>query len=72
MTRKEAIEMLEAKFNCMERKTSGIYEDCNSEHCDECFLNYWQGNIGEQKEYLKMSIEALKKEDSYNVEKKGE
>lgn len=61
MRREEAIEMLEAKLHCLERKTSGIDEDCNNDHCEECFLNYWQGNIGEQKEYLKMSIEALKK-----------
>lgn len=65
MTRKEAIEMLEAKLACMERETSGIDEDCNSELCDECSLNYCQGNIVEQIEVLKFAIKALK-EDLYN------
>ena len=65
MTREEAIEMIKAKIDCMERDSSGIYEECNIEQCDDCFLNYWQGNIGEQKEYLKMAIKSL--EDEANL-----
>lgn len=59
MTRKEAIKMIKAKLECMTRDVSGIDEDCNMHRCDECGLNYDQGNMGEQKEWLKMSIQAL-------------
>lgn len=64
MTKEEAIKMLEAKLECMIRDVSGIDDDCNRGLCRECHLNYDQGNIGEQKEYLRMSIEALKQEQN--------
>lgn len=60
MTTDEAIEMVKAKLECITRSTSGKDDDCNNRRCDECPLNYEQGNMGEQKEWLKMSIEALK------------
>lgn len=62
MTREEAVKMLEAKLECMTRDVSGIDDDCNRKLCNECHLCYDQGNMGEQKEYLRMSIEALKQE----------
>ena len=62
MTREEAIKMLKAKLECMTRDVSGCDDDCNRKLCNECHLNYEQGNMGEQKEYLRMSIEALEQE----------
>lgn len=59
MTREEAIRMLKAKLECMIRDVSGSDDDCNRRLCGECPLNYEQGNMGEQKKYLQMSIEAL-------------
>lgn len=58
MTREEAKKMAMARLECMERETSGIQEMCNNK-CDECSLNYEQGNMGEQKEWLRMAIKAL-------------
>lgn len=55
----EAKKMVEAKLKCMERDVSGKDDDCNNHRCYECPLNYEQGNMGEQKEWLRMSIEAL-------------
>jgi rubrerythrin len=62
MTREEAIRMLKAKLECMTRDVSGSDDDCNRKLCGECHLNYEQGNMGEQKEYIRMSIEALERE----------
>ena len=62
MTLEEAIKMLESKLNCMHRSSSGIDEDCNSEKCDYCDLNYAQGTVGEQQEVLKEAISALEKQ----------
>ena len=59
MTREEAIEMMKAKLECMTREISGIDQDCNTGNCDECELCYAQGNMGEQKEWLKLAIDAL-------------
>lgn len=58
----EAIKMLKAKLECMTRDVSGTNDDCNRKLCGECHLNYEQGNMGQQKEYLRMAIEALEKE----------
>jgi len=55
MTRKEAIEMLHSQLECITRSISGC-----DEVCEECSLNYDQGNMGEHREYLRMSIRALK------------
>lgn len=62
MTREEAKKMAEAKLKCMERDISGIKDDCNNKRCYECSLNYEQGNMGEQKEWLRMAIKALEQE----------
>lgn len=62
MTREEAIKMAKADLKCMERDTSGQDEMCNSHKCDECSLNYERGNIGEQKEWLRLAIKELEQE----------
>lgn len=62
MINEEAIRMLKAKLACLSMDTSGCYSECNEELCDECPLNYEQGNMGEQKEYIRMSIEALEQQ----------
>ena len=67
MTNEEAVRMLKAKLECMIRDVSGCDDDCNRKLCGECHLNYEQGNMGEQKEYLRMSIEALERESCENV-----
>ena len=59
MTNAEAIKMAKADLKCMERDTSGQDEMCNSHKCDECSLNYERGNMGEQKEWLRMAIQSL-------------
>lgn len=59
MTREEAAEMMKAKLECMTREVSGTDQDCNAKKCDECDLCYEQGNMGEQKEWLRMGIKAL-------------
>ena len=59
MTNEECIKMLKAKLECMDRQTRGIFEECNSDMCDNCDLNYAQGNMGEQKETLRIAIKAL-------------
>ena len=66
MTREEAIKMIKAKLECMTRDVSGRDCDCIDRRCDECSLNYEQGNMGEQKEWLRMSIEALEQQPSEN------
>lgn len=58
----KAIKMIKAKLNCMTREVSGIDQDCNNGVCSECSLNYEQGNMGEQKEWLRMSVEALEQQ----------
>jgi hypothetical protein len=60
MTNEEAIKKIKAKLECMDRQTRGIFEECNSDMCDSCDLNYAQGNMGEQKEALRTAIKALK------------
>ena len=65
MTINEAKKMMEAKLKCVERDVSGIDDDCNNHRCDDCLLNYEQGNMGEQKEWLRMSIEALEREQKF-------
>ena len=62
MTNQEAAKMLTAKVECMEREVSGTDFDCNIRNCYRCDLNYEQGTMGEQKEALRMAIEALEKQ----------
>ena len=63
MTLEYVIKMLEARLDCMRRSSSGIDEDCTSEKCDDCDLNYAQGTIGEQQEALKEVISALQAQE---------
>lgn len=65
LTTKEAIAMLQAKVECITRETSGLDYDCNNARCDLCHFNYAQGTMGEQKEYLKMAINALEKQKNF-------
>ena len=58
----DAIKMAKADLMCMERDVSGQDEMCNSHKCEECSLNYERGNVGEQKEWLRMAIKALERE----------
>lgn len=57
----QAVSILKAKLECDERDASGNYELCNNK-CECCYLNYEQRTKGEQKESLKMAIEALEKQ----------
>lgn len=59
MTNEEAKNILVAKLICLTRETSGTDVECNSHNCENCGLNYDQGNMGEQKEALDMAIKAL-------------
>ena len=59
MTNEQAIKMAKASLKCLERDVSGQNEMCNSHKCDECNLTYEKGNMGEQKEWLRMAIQAL-------------
>ena len=67
MTREQAKNMLKAKLECLKRETSGFYGDCNRCNCDECSLNYEQGNMGEQKLALDIAIKALEQEPCENA-----
>lgn len=58
MTSEQALKMAKAKLECIERQTSGKAELCNND-CESCSLCYEQGNMGKQKEWLKMAIKAL-------------
>lgn len=66
MTREEAIKMAKADLKCMERDISGQDEMCNSHKCNECSLNYERGNMGEQKEWLRLAIKALEQEPIFS------
>ena len=63
MTIEEAIKRANAKLQCIDRESSGLDEMCNKYKCYDCELNYEQGNIGQQKEWLRLAITALKKEN---------
>lgn len=59
MTNKEAKQMLQARLECMKQEDlSAIGKGCDKK-CDECHLNYEQGNRGEQKEAISVGIAAL-------------
>ena len=62
MTNEEAVKMLTARVECMERENSGTDHDCNERNCDECELCYTQGTMGEQREALYIAIEAMEKQ----------
>ena len=62
MTNELAIDMAKSKLECLERISSS---SCPCDDCDNCSLNYEQGNMGEQKEWLKMAINALEREQQF-------
>lgn len=64
MTKDKAIKMAKAKLECLERETSGLWEKCNND-CENCNLNYDQGNMGEQKEWLKFAIKTMEQGPVY-------
>lgn len=61
MTIDKCANMLKAKEKCIERETSGTDIDCNLHNCDDCFLCYEQGTVGEQKETLRFAINTMRK-----------
>lgn len=64
ISREQAIEILEAKINCMENQIEAICEKLPY-YCDKCLLGNKQGNIVEQKEVLKLALKSLQG-DLYN------
>lgn len=60
MTYQDAWKMIDAKRECIVRMTSGTGKDCIRGDCMECDINYAQGNMGQQKEALRMASQALK------------
>lgn len=62
MTLDNAIDMAKSKLECMELETRG---SCPCDDCDNCSLNYEQGNMGEQIEWLGMAIKALEREQKF-------
>lgn len=71
MTQEEVRNMLVAKMICLTRETSGTDVECNSHNCENCGLNYEQGNMGEQKEALDMAIKALETQKGIPVSEKN-
>lgn len=60
MTLEEAIKVNEARSQCIRNRTYGTVAPCNVGACDGCLLNYEQGNMGEQKQALDVSVKAMK------------
>ena len=71
MTESEALNMIQAKLTCMELYDLSCVEKGCDRKCDNCYYNYAQGNNGEQKEALKVAIQALEKQTptTYDVDK---
>ena len=71
MTESEALNMIQAKLTCMELYDLSCIEKGCDRKCDNCNYNYAQGNNGEQKEALKVAIQALEKQTptTYDVDK---
>ena len=66
MTNKKAIEILEAKIDCMEKQIEAICEKLPY-YCDKCTLGHKQGNIVDQKEALKLSLKVLQGDLCYKA-----
>ena len=62
MTENEALNMMQAKLTCMELYDLSCVEKGCDKKCENCEYNYAQGNNGEQKEALKVAIQALEKQ----------
>lgn len=59
MTENEAFNMLKAKLKCTELEDLACIEKGCDRKCDNCDLNYEQGNHGQQKEAMSVAIKAL-------------
>ena len=62
MTESEALNMIQAKLTCMELYDLSCIEKGCDRKCENCYYNYAQGNNGEQKEALKVAMQALEKQ----------
>lgn len=62
MTESEALDMLKVKLKCTELDDLACIGKGCDRKCDDCDLNYEQGNHGRQKEAMKMAISALEKQ----------
>ena len=71
MTESEALNMIQAKLTCMELYDLSCIEKGCDRKCENCEYNYAKGNNGEQKEALKVAIQALEKQTptAYDVDK---
>jgi hypothetical protein len=58
MTAKQIEEILRAMIKCRERQVSGKCS-CRSPECDECYLCYEQGTMGEIIEALKGALKII-------------
>ena len=67
MTESEALNMIQAKLTCMELYDLSCIEKSCDRKCENCEYNYAQGNNGEQKEALKVAIQALEKTDKTEI-----
>lgn len=67
MTESEALNMIQAKLTCMELYDLSCIEKGCDRKCENCEYNYAQGNNGEQKEALKVAIQALEKTDKTEI-----
>ena len=66
ITTKQCIEMLQAKLDCLEKRTESDYTKQCKFDCTNCILNYKKGTLGEHKEALKMAIEFLQMISEYD------
>ena len=67
MTESEALNMIQTKLTCMELYDLSCIEKGCDRKCENCEYNYAQGNNGEQKEALKVAIQALEKTDKTEI-----
>ena len=67
MTESEALNMIQATLICMELYDLSYIEKGCDRKCENCEYNYAQGNNGEQKEALKVAIQALEKTDKTEI-----
>ena len=57
MTQEKAIKMMKARLKCLECDTNGT-----SENCEECYLNYEQGMLREQIEWMKVAVKTMEQQ----------
>ena len=71
MTNEEAKKKLGAKLVCLNNEMSGLNYDCNMNLCNNCSLNYEQGNIGDIIDALYLAIKALEVTEQVNTSHNG-